>query len=92
MSDSVEIVPAQERGLGITHDEIEYIKKALNSVRDEFMDNPYIDEARRVLTVHGYRSAIGSYWNAVIDDLRNKVLHRGLDLFNKEMQAASRGK
>jgi len=85
--DSVEIISSTQRGLSITQDEIEYIAKALNDVREEFRDNPYILEARRVLSVQGYRSAIGSYWNAVIDDLRNKVLHRSIDLFNKEMQS-----
>jgi len=87
MSRKVEIIPAPEHGLQISQEEVEYIKKALNDVREEFKDNPYLDEARRVLVVKGYRSAIGSYWNAVIDDLRNKVLHRSLDLFNKEMQS-----
>lgn len=33
----------------------------------------------------GLRSTIGCYWNAVVDDLRKKVMHRSLDLFNKEM-------
>jgi hypothetical protein len=37
----------------------------------------------RVLPVGGYRSAIGSVWNAVVDDLRSKVLHRSVELFNK---------
>ena len=46
-------------------------EKALASVREEVMDNPYIIEALRVLPVGGYRSAIGSFWNAVVDDLRN---------------------
>lgn len=54
-------------------------------VREEMLDSPYIAEALRVLPVQGYRSAIGCYWNAVIDDLRQKIMHRSLDLFNKEM-------
>ena len=58
-------------------------EKALMSVRDEIVDNPYIVEAIRVLQVGGYRSAIGSFWNAVVDDLRNKIIHRSLELFNK---------
>lgn len=58
-------------------------EKALSSVRDEVADNPYIVEAIRVLQVGGYRSAIGSFWNAVVDDLRNKIIHRSLELFNK---------
>jgi len=58
-------------------------EKVLSSVRDEVADNPYIIEALRVLPVGGFRSAIGSFWNAVVDDLRNKIIHRSLDLFNK---------
>ncbi|MBW4455154.1 MAG: hypothetical protein KME55_21945 [Nostoc indistinguendum CM1-VF10] len=54
-------------------------------VREEMLDSPYIAEALRVLPVQGYRSAIGCYWNAVIDDLRKKIIHRSLYLFNKEM-------
>ncbi len=62
------------------------LEKELTNVREEMRDNPFIIEAIRVLSVHGYRSAIGSYWNAVIDDLRRKIMHRSLDLFNKEIQ------
>lgn len=58
-------------------------ERALSSVRVEVADNPYITEAIRVLPVGGYRSAIGSFWNAVVDDLRNKIMHRSLELFNK---------
>src|SRR3954447_21900283 len=47
------------------------------------IDNPYLAEAMRVLSVGGYRSAIGSFWNAVVDDLRSKILHRSVKLFNK---------
>lgn len=57
-------------------------ERALANVRDEVADNPYIVEALRVLPVGGYRSAIGSFWNAVVDDLRNKIIHRSLDMFN----------
>lgn len=60
-------------------------EKALTNVRDEISDNPYIIEAIRVLQVGGYRSAIGSFWNAVVDDLRNKIIHRSLELFNKSL-------
>ena len=62
------------------------LKKELKNVREELEDNVYIAEALRVLPVGGLRSAIGSYWNAVVDDLRNKIIHRSLDLFNAEMQ------
>lgn len=62
------------------------IEKSIANVRDEMMDNPYIIEALRVLPVGGYRSAIGSFWNAVVDDLRNKIIYRSLSLFNKEIR------
>ncbi|RXJ78647.1 hypothetical protein CRV03_01045 [Arcobacter sp. F155] len=58
-------------------------KKSLSNVRDEIKDNTYIEEALRVLPAKGYRSAIGSFWNAVVDDLTNKIIHRSLSLFNK---------
>lgn len=57
--------------------------RALESVRDDIHENPYLTEALRVLPVGGYRSAIGSIWNAVVDDLRSKILHRSVELFNK---------
>lgn len=69
----------------IDDDAVTIITKELGRVRDEVQDGTYLAEARRVLPVKGYRSAIGSYWNAVVDDLRRKVMHRSLDLFNKEM-------
>lgn len=58
-------------------------ERALSCVRPDVANNPYITEALRVLPVGGYRSAIGSFWNAVVDDLRNKIIYRSLDLFNK---------
>lgn len=60
-----------------------FFERALANVRDEVSENPYIREAIKVLAVGGYRSAIGSFWNAVVDDLRNKIIHRSLSLFNK---------
>lgn len=60
-------------------------EKCIDNVREEMRDNPYIEEAIRVLEVKGYRSSIGCIWNAVVDDLRNKIMHRSLDMFNKEM-------
>ena len=62
------------------------LEKSILNVRDEIKDNPYIIEALKVLPVGGYRSAIGSFWNAVVDDLRNKIMHRSLSLFNKEIK------
>jgi hypothetical protein len=56
---------------------------AISNVREEMLQNPYIEEAIAVLGVGRYRSAIGAFWNAVVDDLRNKVLHRSIRLFNK---------
>src|SRR6266699_817678 len=60
-------------------------ERALQLVRDDVRENPYIAEALRVLPVGGYRSAIGSFWNAVVDDLRNKIIARSLPLFNKTL-------
>jgi len=42
-------------------------ERALSNVRPDVADNPYIVEALRVLPVGGYRGAIGSFWNAVVD-------------------------
>jgi len=61
------------------------IERTLTNVREDMQDNPYIEEALRVLPVGGYRSAIGAFWNAVIDDLRNKIMFRSISMFNKEM-------
>lgn len=66
-------------------EKLEYLQRELTNVREELIDNKYISEARTVLQAGGLRSAIGCYWNAVSDDLRRKVMHRSLDLFNKEM-------
>lgn len=55
----------------------------LANVREDIRANPYLQEAHRVLPVGGYRSAIGAVWNAVVDDLRNKIIHRSVELFNK---------
>ena len=62
------------------------INRAVMKVREDMRDNPYILEAVRVLPVQGYRSAIGAFWNAVVDDLRNKIIFRSISLFNKEVQ------
>ena len=69
----------------IPQEKLEYLQKELTNVRDEFADNKYVKEAITVLAAGGLRSAIGSYWNAVVDDLRKKIVHRSLDLFNKEI-------
>jgi len=58
----------------------------VENVRSDMRDNPYILEAIKVLPVQGYRSAIVSFWNAVVDDLRNKIIYRSIDLFNKEIK------
>ncbi|MDR1074648.1 MAG: hypothetical protein LBL45_13455 [Treponema sp.] len=79
---------AAETGL-VVRDDITEIPTLIESktmdIRPEMQNNPYIQEALRVLPVHGYRSAIGSIWNAAIDDLRNKAMFRSLLLFNKKM-------
>ncbi len=63
-----EIVPAFSRD----SDFAPLFQRQLVHVREEVADNPYIEEAIRVLSVQGYRSAIGCFWNAVVDDLRNR--------------------
>lgn len=69
----------------LPEDKIAHLQAELTNVREELQDNKYIQEAIKVLAAGGLRSTIGSYWNAVVDDLRKKVIHRSLDLFNKEM-------
>ena len=71
--------------VAITEEEKHLLTKTLDNVRDDIRNNPYIIEAIRVLPVGGYRSAIGSFWNAVIDDLRRKIMFRSIELFNKEI-------
>ena len=66
-------------------DIVPLIERAVMGVREDMRDSPYILEAIRVLPVQGYRSAIGAFWNAVVDDLRNKILFRSISLFNKEV-------
>lgn len=61
------------------------VARAISTVRDELRDDPYVAEVMRVLPAGGYRSAIGGIWNAVVHDLRNKVLHRSVSLFNKSV-------
>lgn len=74
----------------LSPEEASLVSKEIVNVREEVRDCPYLEEALRVLTVKGYRSAIGSYWNAVIDDIRQKIIHRSLDLFNKEINPKRR--
>ncbi|NVJ53804.1 MAG: hypothetical protein HWD90_08900 [Campylobacteraceae bacterium] len=69
----------------ISKEEAALVSKEIINVREEIRDCPYLEEALKVLPVKGYRSAIGSYWNAVVDDIRQKIMHRSLDLFNKEI-------
>ncbi len=81
-----EIIVADEAEVtALSSDEGNLLSKELANVREEIRDCPYLEEALRVLPVKGYRSAIGAYWNAVVDDLRQKILHRSIDLFNKEV-------
>jgi hypothetical protein len=79
--------PAKSRSIVVanTSEIVPLFSRALDNVRDDARDNPYLDEAIRVLPVGGYRSAIGSVWNAVVDDLRNKIIHRSIELFNKSV-------
>lgn len=75
-----------EQSLTISSSDIASLfNRSINSVREDMRDNPYILEALKVLKVEGYRSAIGCVWNAVVDDLRNKIIARSLELFNKSI-------
>lgn len=67
-------------------DIVPLIGRCLESVREDLRDSPYILEALKVLPAGGYRSAIGAFWNAVVDDLRQKITFRSLSLFNKSMK------
>ncbi|MET6999456.1 hypothetical protein [Chitinophaga defluvii] len=69
----------------LSEEEKDFLSKELNKIREEALDSPYIEETLRSLSAGAFRGAIGSYWNAVVDDLRKKIEHRSLDLFNKEM-------
>lgn len=82
MSDEKELAISEE------NDITQLMSRKVSELRPELQDNPYIEKAVRVLQVEGYRSAIGNIWNAVVDDLRNKIIHRSLSLFNKEMKIA----
>lgn len=81
----MEITNGKEAQITLPAEKIDYLQKELTNVREDLLDNKYILEARKVLAAGGLRSTIGCYWNAVVDDLRKKVIHRSLDLFNKEM-------
>lgn len=85
MSDIIKKVDAEVEII-IPGDKIDYLQRELTNVREDYSDNKYVIEARKVLAAGGLRSTIGTYWNAVIDDLRHKIIHRSLDLFNKEVK------
>ncbi|MEC0307360.1 hypothetical protein P4H67_11415 [Paenibacillus lautus] len=83
------LVPSVDQGAA---EVLQLIGKVLSNVREDMLDNSYIEEVLRVLPVGGYRSAIGQFWNAVVDDLRNKIIFRSVELFNKEMEQELRRK
>ena len=56
----------------------------LDWVRPE-VNSSYLHEAFDVLRIGRTRPAIGSIWNCVIDDLRNKVLLVGPEIFSGEL-------
>ena len=70
----------------INDQKMELFRERFKYIREDMQDNPYVIETLRVLPVGGFRSAIGSFWNAVVDDLRNKIMFRSLSMFNKEMK------
>ena len=77
-TDAHSVTVVDNKQMALFHERLSYM-------RDDLKDNPYIAETLRVLPVGGFRSAIDSFWNAVVDDLRNKIIFRSLPLFNKEM-------
>jgi len=66
-------------------DILQMVERSVLNIREDMRDNPYVLEAIKVLPVGGHRSAIGAFWNAVVDDLRNKIIYRSLSLFNKSV-------
>ncbi len=83
---SGELMKKEDNGMVVIQPaEISLFNDRLQYIREDLKDSPYIAETLRVLPVGGYRSAIGSFWNAVVDDLRNKIIFRSLKVFNKEM-------
>lgn len=91
MTDEDQIARREPRTISVQpKDLVPLFERCLASVRDEMLDNPYIQEALRVLPAGGFRSAIGSFWNAVVDDLRNKIMARSLPLFNKSVEGLQR--
>ncbi len=62
------------------------IFESLNKeIRSDYQRNDYIEEAQAVFNIGAMRSAITQFWNAVIHDMREKMIYRSLDLFKKEM-------
>ena len=86
MKQTEQLIPSSKNHAITQPDAIQLIERSLTSVREDVRASSYIEEALRVVQVGGYRSAIGSFWNAVIDDLRNKVIARSLALFNKSVK------
>lgn len=86
MSEVSVVAVREEEALSIQESDLSPLfERCLKSVREDLRDNPYILEGLNVLKVRGYRSAIGNFWNAVVDDLRNKITARSLSLFNKSV-------
>ena len=89
-SGEVRALPVKRKDSGpvtVSQSDVQLLfERTLNNVREDVRESPYIEEALRVLPVGGFRSAIGSFWNAVVDDLRNKIIHRSLSLFNKSVK------
>lgn len=52
---------------------------------EELVDNTYLEEVRKALSSSAYRNAIGVLWNAVVNDLRNKVIDRSLTCSTKPL-------
>ena len=50
----------------INEQKMELFQERFKYIREDMQDNPYVIETLRVLPVGGFRSAIGSFWNAYL--------------------------
>jgi hypothetical protein len=63
-----------------------FFETELSGVREELLENSYIEEAYAALEHKLYRSAVLNMWSGTVDDLRNKVLHRSVEMFSKAVK------
>jgi len=65
----------QRTGLGHAQSLEPIFERALSNVREELIDNPYLAEAIARAGQLAVSQRYRSFWNAVVDDLRNKIIH-----------------